>query len=102
MGPELIVTVPTCQKPPMPMCVFTRLTVFCAGPIGPAGISPAQDQLPSKGLSCAISGAGGGCGIAAAAGAAGAFAAGLAAAPALVSAKVQGTDVKAAAIIAAV
>src|SRR5206468_2761841 len=32
--------------------------VFCAGPIGPAGISPAQDQLPSNVLSWAISGAG--------------------------------------------
>src|SRR5438093_641126 len=55
---EVMVTVPTCQKPPMPVWLLTVPFVFCAGPIGPAGTSPEQDQLPSKNLSCAISGAG--------------------------------------------
>src|SRR3954469_20688825 len=95
MGGAAMVTVPTCQKPFIPTWLFTVVFVFWAGPWGPAGIMPSQDQLPSNGLSWAISGAGFGTGMPAAAGAAEALAAGLAAAAGLglaAWANVQGAE----------
>src|SRR3954454_15741144 len=97
IGGAAVMTDPTCQNPFMPIWLFTVVFVFWAGPWGPAGISPSQDQVPSKGLSWAISGAGFGAAMPAA-GAAEAFAAGLAAAAGLAlaaCANVAGADARA-------
>src|SRR5438105_848184 len=78
MAGELMLTVPACQKPFMAVWLFTADFVFCAGPMGVAGLSPLQVQLPSKNLSWAISGAGFGAAMAApSAGLAAGLAAGL-------------------------
>src|SRR5262249_52813154 len=102
IGGAAIVTVPTCQKPFMPRWLFTVVFVFMAGVCGAAIIWPSHDQLPSKGLSWAISGAGLGAGMPAAAGAAEAFVIGLGAGLALAWADVEGAAARQAAASATV
>src|SRR5689334_10969433 len=76
MPGALMVTVPACQNPFIAVWLRTELLVFMAGPMGVAGMSPVQLQLPSNILSRAISGAGLGMGMAALAGFSAGFAAG--------------------------